>query len=153
MSAVVTVDALAVRAAEPADYDRVAALLDANDLPHRDLQPEEATVLVAVDDGDVVGAGALEQYAPNALLRSLVVADSRRGRGYGEALCDSLESHARTNGTDALYLLTTSATGFFRARGYEVVDRERAPEAIRQTSQFADVCPTSATCLRTSLGE
>ena len=148
-----TTNAPTVRAAELADYDRVTALLDANDLPHCDLQPEEATLLVALDDGDVVGAGALEQCASNALLRSLVVADSRRGRGYGEALCDALEARARTSGIDALYLLTTSAAGFFRARGYEVVDRERAPQSIQQTNQFTDVCPTSATCLRMSLQE
>ncbi|WP_232686380.1 arsenic resistance N-acetyltransferase ArsN2 [Halobacterium zhouii] len=148
-----TADVPTVRAAEPEDHDRVVALLNANDLPHRDLQPNEASLLVAVDGGDVVGAGALEPRASSALLRSLVVADSVRGRGYGTALCDALEGHARENGVDELYLLTTSAAGFFRTRGYEAVDRERAPRELRQTSQFTDVCPSTATCMRKPLRE
>ncbi|WP_228434553.1 hypothetical protein [Natrarchaeobaculum aegyptiacum] len=51
---------------------------------------------------------------------------------------------------DALYLLTTTAVDFFAARGYDEIDRADAPDAIRNTTEFADLCPSSATCMRRS---
>jgi hypothetical protein len=52
---------------------------------------------------------------------------------------------------DCFYLLTTSATEFFADRGYVAVGRCDAPDAIRGTTEFEALCPTTATCLRKSL--
>jgi amino-acid N-acetyltransferase len=81
----------------------------------------------------------------------VVVEESVRGAGYGTALCDELEAQAAADGIDALYLLTTTAAGFFEARGYEAIDRNEAPPLIRQTTEFEDLCPASATCMKKSL--
>jgi hypothetical protein len=47
---------------------------------------------------------------------------------------------------DALlrYLLTTSAADFFAHLGYKRVDRGEAPENIRATSEFSQLCPVSS---------
>jgi len=141
-----------LRPLEGDDPDRVEALLEANGLPHEDIRAKPECFFLADADGDVVGAGGLEVYGSDSLLRSVVVTEPYRGRGYGGALCDALETRARERGVGSLYLLTTTAAGFFRRRGYEAIDREAVPPAVRRTTEFADLCPDSATCMRLDLG-
>jgi N-acetylglutamate synthase-like GNAT family acetyltransferase len=43
-----------------------------------------------------------------------------------------------------MYLLTTTAAGFFERRGYVAAARESAPAEIRATREFADICPASS---------
>lgn len=70
----------------------------------------------------------------------------------GAELCRALEAQARRQGISTLYLLTTTAESFFCERGYEEIERARAPAAIRRTSEFAELCPDSATCMCKELG-
>lgn len=90
-------------------------------------------------------------YGSTALLRSVVVREDARGEVYGAAVCDALEREARADGVDETFLLTTTAAGFFASRGYDEIRRSEAPDPIRATEQFADLCPASATCMRKSL--
>ncbi len=48
------------------------------------------------------------------------------------------------SGVRSLFLLTTTAEEFFGQRGYARVARESAPETIRSTREFADICPASS---------
>lgn len=129
----------------------VAALLAANDLPAEDVRDGTAAFYVAYDGGDAVGVGGLEVYGSTALLRSVVVGEDARGDGYGAAVCDALEREAREDAVDEVFLLTTTASGFFASRGYDEIRRADAPDPIRATEQFADLCPASATCMRKSI--
>lgn len=130
---------------------RVETLLARCGLPHRDVRSSPAEFYVGTADGDRIAVGGLEPGGSAGLLRSVAVAESVRGRGYGTAMCDELESVATTAGMGALYLLTTTAADFFAARGYEPVSRTDAPPAIRGTTEFAEICPDSATCMRLTL--
>lgn len=147
----VTGPSVTLRPAAPDDLDSVAAMLAANDLPNEDVRSKPEAFYLGVADGEVVGIGGLERFGSAGLLRSVVVTEGARGRGYGSAICDELERLAAQEGVDTLYLLTTTAAGFFRGRGYEEVDRAAAPASIRETSEFAELCPESAVCLRTEL--
>ena len=89
-------------------------------------------------------AGCALQAGTVALLRSLVVTDDLRGRGFGGALTDAAEDLARTLDVASVYLLTTSADAFFLSRGYRPIQRSEAPEKIRSTTQFNTLCPDSA---------
>ncbi|NHN48098.1 GNAT family N-acetyltransferase [Halostella sp. JP-L12] len=142
---------ISLRRADPADLDRAEALLAANDFPHRDVRTDAVQLFVAESGSEFVGVGGLEPRGSNALLRSVVVAEPCRGKGYGAELCAALEERARTEGIDELYLLTTTAAAFFRRNGYETIDRESAPPRIRRTTQFEDLCPDSAVCMTKSL--
>lgn len=146
-----TDDSLTVRRIADTETDRVESLLAANDLPNRDVREKPACFFLAYAGPELVGTGGIEQYGPNGLLRSVVVAESHRGSGYGTALCDALEAHARSDGVRTLYLLTTTAAPFFRRRGYESVARDAVPERIRATAEFTDLCPASATCMAKSI--
>lgn len=66
-------------------------------------------------------------------------------------MCDALETRAREAGVDEPYLLTTTATEFFAERGYVEIGRADAPTAIRESTEFADLCPSTVVCMRKSL--
>lgn len=125
----------------------VRNLLASNHLPADDVRSGPGEFYVATVDGTRVGCGGLEVYESDGLLRSVVVAEAHRGAGYGAAITDALESRARASGVETLYLLTTTAADFFAARGYEPMERSAVPDAIEDTTEFAEYCPSSAACL------
>lgn len=135
------------------DLDTVIEFLTASDLPHEDVRDGDAAFYLGVTGGgrEVVGVAGLEPYGTVGLLRSVVVPARHRGRGYGTALVDAASARAAGAGVERLYLLTTSADGFFTAKGFERVPRDAVPHPIRATSQFSELCPGSATCMRTEL--
>jgi amino-acid N-acetyltransferase len=129
----------------------VKGLLNRNELPVQDLEAAPAEFYCATADDEQVGIGGLERYGDVGLLRSVVVEAPKRGQGYGTMLCEALETTARDNGIETLYLLTTTASEFFATEGYSTVERSAVPDAIRSTTEFTDLCPSTATCMRKSL--
>jgi amino-acid N-acetyltransferase len=138
--------------APPERYAEVAALLDGNGLPSSDLDPARVTLLVALEGDAIVGAIGLEASGGVGLVRSLVTAPERRGRGLAPALYAHILDEARRRGLGALYVLTSTAEAFFRRRGFTRVERDQVPEPIRATPQFRSLCPASATVLGLGLG-
>lgn len=134
--------------ARPEDVSAIAALLRAAELPHGDFSAHLGCFRVARDRaGTVVGAVGAEVYREEALLRSLVVAPHALGTGMGGRLVDALELAASGWGVRRWWLLTTTAERFFAARGFCVVARCAAPEAIRATGQFSGGCGSAAVCM------
>ncbi|PSP20026.1 GNAT family N-acetyltransferase [Halobacteriales archaeon QH_10_67_13] len=129
----------------------VEGLLEASGLPTRDLREAPAEFYVGYDGDRRVGVGGLECYGTAGLLRSVVVEESVRGEGVGTALCERLERTARAEEIERLYLLTTTAAEFFDRRGYATIDRSEPPAAIRETAEFAELCPATAVCMQKSL--
>lgn len=129
----------------------VESLLKRSELPTEDVRDDHARFYVARADTGRIGVGGLEIQGKDALLRSVAVEPDRRGEGYGTAIVDALEAEAREAGVDRLTLLTTTASDFFEAHGYTEIDRAEAPDPIRATAEFADLCPTSATVMQKSL--
>lgn len=145
-----------VRRATAPDRDSLAALLDAVDLPsdavrREDARGDDGQFYVGRLDGDVVCGGGLELQGATALVRSVVVDEDHRGRGFGRTVCDELEAAAERAGATTAALLTTTAADYFERRGYEPVPREDAPRKIRKTRQFAAVCPETATYMEKQL--
>ena len=95
-------------------------------------------------DGVVVAFGGLEGGGADQLLRSIVVPAGLRGGGHGWQVAQALAGQARTDGAESLWLLTTSADGFFASLGWTVIGRASAPEAVRASRQFSGLCPVSA---------
>ena len=98
-------------------------------------------------DSMPVGFGGLEIHGEDALLRSLLILPPLRSRGLGAALVAQLEIEAALHGCRAVWLLTEAASGFFDRLGYAKCDRAVVPEKIRETPQFAALCPASADVL------
>jgi len=99
------------------------------------------------------GLVGLELFGDVALLRSLAVSPEVRSSGMGSALVRHAENHALSQGARTLYLLTTTAEGFFARLGYSSAPRDAAPPAIRSTREFAGVCPASATFMSKAIQE
>lgn len=125
-------------------------LLDQNALPSSDIDTVQWHHLVGVTmQGQLVAAAGLEQCGDHLLLRSVVVTRDHRGCGIGERLVQWLHDVAQGDAAGSIWLLTNDAQRYFGQRfGYQAVDRNRAPEDIRTSSQFSALCPDSATLMR-----
>ncbi|HEV8610555.1 MAG TPA: arsenic resistance N-acetyltransferase ArsN2 [Thermoanaerobaculia bacterium] len=129
------------------DWEELAALVSSCGLPLEGLRESLKTALVAREDGRIVGAVALELYAPDALLRSLVVAPDLRGRGLGHRLAGAALDLAGQRGMTRVYLLTETAAPFFHRRGFRDSTRAEVPEAVRGSVEFRSACPSTARVL------
>jgi len=146
----VTAD-LALEIAGETDLDYVETLLEDEGLPSADVRSGPAEFYVATAGTERVGVGGIEHAGSAGLLRSVVVEPRLRGRGYGRAVCERIEDRASADGIETLYLLTTTAVEAFGALGYVEVERAEAPADPRRTAQFEELCPASATLMRTDL--
>jgi|OpeIllAssembly_1097287.scaffolds.fasta_scaffold476617_2 amino-acid N-acetyltransferase len=124
----------------------VKQLLSESSLPISDITAQHLQHFFGCGSGlELEGLVGLELYGEAALLRSLAVASSRRGSGVGSGLVAHAERHARDQGVQSLYLLTTTAEQFFLRRGYTRIPRDAAPTAIKSTKEFSGICPASST--------
>src|SRR5688572_5672162 len=105
------------------------ALLSVNKLPTSDLEGKELFVLIDEND-TVVGTGGLELFEDTALIRSVSVMPGIQGKGLGKMITAELEKVARAKGKSSLYLLTTTAAGFFAKEGYNEIGRDDVSEGI-----------------------
>jgi N-acetylglutamate synthase-like GNAT family acetyltransferase len=135
------------------ERDGLAAALRKARLPSEDIGTSGPLFWRFSTGDDVpVGFGGLEVYGEDALMRSVVTLPPLRGRGVGAAIVAALEVEARVSKCSAIYLLTTTAQGFFEKLGYATIDRAQTPVAIRASTQFSKLCPDSAVLMLKRLG-
>jgi amino-acid N-acetyltransferase len=140
-----------IRAAEAADRERIEALLRQNDLPTEGVQDALGGFLVAEDGEDIVGVAGIERCGEFGLLRSVAVDENWRGHGVARRLVDRLIETSRAHSLAGLYLLTTTAEGYFPNFGFQATTRDAVPDAVRATDEFQHACPASATVMALSL--
>jgi amino-acid N-acetyltransferase len=130
------------------DRPEILSLLSAAGLPMSDLADgSQVEFLVARQGKHLVGVVGLERFGEVGLLRSLAVGAEYQRQGLGLALTRALEAHAAATGICSLVLLTETASGFFRRYGYEAIARATAPQAVRASTEFRELCPESAICM------
>ena len=139
--------AAAMRAAAPADIDAVHRLLIASGLPTDGVAEAIDGFVVAESAGRLVGVAGLEVCCENALLRSVAVEAEWRSQGLGRALVTRVISDAEARGIRALYLLTTTAERYFPSFGFQQITRDEVPNDVRETKEFQEACPASATVM------
>jgi amino-acid N-acetyltransferase len=159
---------IAIERATDADRTAILALLRACRLPPDGVLDHLATTVVARlrsgeaprDEGvdprslhdRVVGTAALEVYADGALLRSVAVDEAVRGQGVGRQLTSAVLDLAKATGVPAVYLLTTTAEGYFPKFAFSRISRDQVPPGVRQSVEFRAACPASAIAMRKTLG-
>lgn len=139
-----------IRPAQPTDipgiFNLVAEHAERGDVLPRSKAQIGATIsewMVGTDENKIVACGSLLDYTPDlAEVRSLIVADSIKGQGWGAALLQVLIARARRRGTPILFALTR-AEPFFRRAGFTPSDRARFPEKIWRD---CDQCPVKDNC-------
>ena len=141
-----------IEAASEGDLGAVRDLLARLQLPLDEIDDHVQTMIVAREEGQVVGTAALEVYADGALLRSVAVDPARQGRRLGHQLTEAALRLARTRGAGAVFLLTTTAERFFPKFGFETIARDEVPASVQASVEFRSACPASATVMRKRLG-
>jgi N-acetylglutamate synthase-like GNAT family acetyltransferase len=136
-----------IRPATPLDLPAVERLLTLNSLPLDGVREALPTFVVAEANGDLVGVAGVECCVANGLLRSVAVHPDWRSHGVGRALVTRVISDAEARGTNALFLLTTTAERYFPSFGFTEITREAVPDDIRATAEFREACPASATVM------
>ena len=99
------------------------------------------------------GCGGLEQRYEAGPVRSVAIEESARGNGYQTRASDEFLARAPSTGISTVYLLTTTADEFFHRLGFEEVAREAVSASIQTASEFSDLWPATAVCMKRNLEE
>lgn len=122
--------------------------LKENYLVYEDIKNKNIELFSAYINQTLVGIIGLEELDNIGLLRSLVVFEEYRNKGYGREICKSLLAYAKDKKIKELYLLTTNAEKFFEQIDFETISRKNVPDPIKNTRQFSHLCPNSAKCMK-----
>ncbi|WP_216328588.1 arsenic resistance N-acetyltransferase ArsN2 [Deinococcus aestuarii] len=142
------------RGVSPTDLPAAEALLAALNLPTAGVREHLGGFLLAEDgDGHVLGLAGLETHGRVGLLRSVAVTSSARGQGVAARLVGEVLDQARALALQHIYLLTTTAEGYFLRFGFVRVPRSVASDALLASREFQDACPQSATLMHLPLKE
>jgi len=141
-------DSLTIVPATAGDVDAIKRLLIASDLPIAGVDEHWRTFIVARDGDRVVGCGGSEAYQFAALIRSVAVEPEYRKHGVGRRLVRQLLDRLASRGLREFYLLTTTAEGYFKKRGFKTIDRDEVHPQLLASREFQDACPESAICMR-----
>ncbi len=117
-----------IRPARTSDIKGIRALIDAFALQRRLLNKETVTLYesvqeftVAVEDGVVVGCGALHiLWEDLAEVRTVAVAEHLHGKGVGRKILEAIIARAKTIGVQRIFCLTFE-TEFFGSLGFKEI--------------------------------
>jgi amino-acid N-acetyltransferase len=137
-----------VRSATSGDWENIAQLLTEGRLPTDGARDHLATFVVATQGPVLLGCAGIEQYGDLGLLRSVAVAEKAGRRGVGAELVRAVLERARSLGVREVYLLTTSAAGYFPRFGFEQIGREALPSSLEASEEMRGACPASAAAMR-----
>ena len=129
----------------------IISMLQAENLPVEDLPVVLDNFFVAMEGGKLVGAIGLELYGNYGLLRSMVVGKAHRNRNIASQLLQVLEQYAKDKGSNAIYLLTETASQYFERKNYRQVSREDVPNELQGSSEFSHVCPVTAVVMKKAI--
>jgi amino-acid N-acetyltransferase len=100
--------------------------------------------VVAVEDDEVVGSGALRIYSDRmAEVAALAIAPRMQGHGVGRHIVEALLAEAEELGIPRIFALTTEE-GFFHKLGFRTVPIAEFPEKI---AQDCSVCERRNKCV------
>ncbi len=117
-----------IRAAKSTDVKGIRILIDTY-APQRRLLSKETVTLyesvqefsVAVDNGEVIGCGALHVlWEDLAEVRTVAVAQTYRSQGIGHQILEAVIQRGREIGVKRIFCLTFE-TGFFGRHGFEEI--------------------------------
>ena len=143
-----------IRPARQDDITRVESALRDSELPLDGLRDQFGDgYAVAEVNGELIGVEGIEVYGTDGLLRSAAVVSAWRGKGVGDALTRDRIEWAKRRGLKSLYLLTMTAGDYWPRFGFRRADRDAAPEAMRQSPEFTEACPSTALFMALPLTE
>lgn len=140
-----------IRKSKLSDLENASKILVSHALPL--IKQKQGSFWVAEEQGGIVGVGGIELKNQIGLVRSIAVHKEYQGKGIGKKIYNVVERHALNKGMLRLFLLTTTAEQYFQKLGYETIDRDIAPLPIKESNQFARLCPKSAVLMQKSFSK
>ena len=127
---------------------RLRTTLGEERLPTEDLMDENVHLFAVMASGERVGyAGYQPCDEHHVLVRSLVVLPAHRGQGYGSTVIKELMQRFAALDLGHAWLLTNDQQPFFEKNLFAQAAREAAPHSVRNTREFHDLCPETATLM------
>ncbi len=142
---------LSIRSAKISDLANLKALLSSCKLTTEGLTEHIDHFLVGEIEQEFCAAVGLEIYNSDALLRSFAVKENQRANGLGKLMYLAALDLAKKNGVRQVFILTETAERFFEKAGFKKLARESAPNSIKATSEFREICPASAAFMKLRL--
>jgi amino-acid N-acetyltransferase len=142
---------LIIQQATEKDLDAIKKLLDDNNLPTTDIHQDNIQLFIGLIDDKIMSVIGLEKYKNVGLLRSLAVTDLFKNQQVGSRLIRHIVDLCASEHIDKIYLLTTTADKYFVKFGFTKIERMEAPDILKQTREFKDICPVSAVLMYKSL--
>jgi C_GCAxxG_C_C family probable redox protein len=133
--------------AKTSDYPALRILLKQCRLPESDIGKGNQHFLLVKNMQDPIASACIEVYGKLAIFRSFAVQENYRKQGLGNEMYTYSMEQARNLGIESIYLLTTTAEGYFFKRGWIRVNRTNVPREIQRSAEFAEICPSSAICM------
>ena len=96
----------------------------------------------------ILSSSTLFRALTSALLRSLAVSQTMRSQSLGKQIVEDLIQQVKSKGIKEIYLLTLTAYYFFLKLGFSEVYRDAVPQEIKSSTEFSQVCPTSARVMK-----
>ena len=140
-----------IRSASTRDLAAVESLLALLNLPTSGVSEWIDRFWLAEAEGRVIGIAGIEVYQDGALLRSVAVDPGWRNQQIARRLTERAMDAVRASGNDTVFLLTTTAEGYFPGLGFERIGRESVPPGVQQSVEFRGACPDSAVVMRRRL--
>lgn len=142
---------LIIKQATEREFDAIKKLLDDNNLPTTDIYQDNIQLFIGLIDDKIMSVIGLEKYKNVGLLRSLAVTDLFKNQQVGSRLIRHIVDLCASEHIDKIYLLTTTADKYFVKFGFTKIERMEAPDILKQTREFKDICPVSAVLMYKSL--
>ena len=118
------------------DIPAITKLLNEANLPPDDLERWIDNFFVLSIEGKIEGCIGLEHWENTGLLRSFAVSEDYRSKGHGLKLYAELIAAAKELNLNSMLLLAKGASGFFEKNGFKFIDRNEAPESVKNSIQF-----------------
>jgi N-acetylglutamate synthase-like GNAT family acetyltransferase len=128
--------------AQPGDLFELRLFLTTAELTLSGIGDPALPLWIVVDaDGRIEGTTGFEVAGSHALIRSVAVAPSLRGRGLGTELARFALERASEAGAVTAWLFSSRSGAFWRTLGFEPADRDELARVLASTYQvgaFAD---------------
>ena len=131
--------------------DSAIEILKQQELPYSDLNNKKIYKMGAFSKNKLIGIAGLEIYNLSGLFRSLAVEKTYQAQGTGKKLYQSIIAQSLVDGLNRLYLLTTTAEKYFEKLGWNKINRNDVPDDVKQSTEFSDLCPSTAICMSLEL--
>ena len=135
----------------PSDLLEAKNLLNLVDLTTQGIDDQFNNFFLVKERNKIIGLGGLETHEKKGLLRSLAVLPEYRNNNIGKKLLYCLLGFASDLGLDEIFLLTETAENYFKKFNFTAIDRKDTPREIKDTIEFSEACPKSATVMKLGL--